>query len=251
MISALIEATQFLTRARSVDVDDIILNTAGAVMGYAVYRILSALAERTVTGRTTLDRLASEQRGEPLLSATVPVVLTALIAVPLLVNQVFDATLSIDDAAAQATAGWRDATIGVGTDINDHTYIVASELGQKGSIRLATFQRVLPGRYTALSTGDEPAVDGSCYATSISSFNPSEGEQPILAVWGYNDGPAATVTINGNGLNHTFQLKANDYFVVGTEFSYDPTAETLADFDLAFTNEAGVDTTPQFSPPNG
>lgn len=250
-ISALIEATQFVTRARSVDVDDIILNSAGAMIGYVTYRILNRAVRRYSTAQATLDRLAATNRSEPLLCATVPVLLTALIAVPTMVNQVFDATLSRSDVTTEATAGWSDATVAAETNVNDHSYVVVSQSGSEGPLRLATFQRVLPGRYTALGTAEEPAAAGSRFATGISSFNPTAGEQPILVLWGYNDGPAATLSITGNGIAQLFELPANDYFVVGAEFPYDPDIGILPDFRFAFADEAGADVTPRFRASNG
>jgi glycopeptide antibiotics resistance protein len=245
-VSTLIEATQFVTRARSVDVDDILLNTAGAVAGFAVYRTTTALARSSPTATRLFDRMASTNPTEPLLTAVIPITLTMLIALPIMVNQVVDATLSDTGIVSQATTGWADSTIGTRTNIGDHTYLVVTQLDHEGPLRLASFQRVLPGRYTWLGTGDEPAAGGSRYSTNISAFNPSEGEQPILAVWGYNADPAATLTVTGNGLNQTFTLQANDYFVVGAKFEYDPDSAVLPDFQLSFIDGNGADITRRF-----
>ncbi len=245
-ISALIEAMQFVTRARSVDVDDILLNTAGAMVGFAAYRTITALTRSSPTATRLLNRMASTNPTEPLLTATIPISLTMLIALPIMINQIVDATLSDTGIVSQATTGWADGTIGARTNIGDHTYLVVTQPDHDGPLRLASFQRVLPGRYTSLSTGDEPAGGGSRYSTNISAFNPSEGEQPILAVWGYNADPEATLTVTGNGLNRTFTLQANDYFVVGAQFEYDPDIAVLPDFHFSFRDENGADITRRF-----
>lgn len=44
--SALIEATQLITRVGSLDVDDIILNTIGGVMGYLIFAICNCLRRK-------------------------------------------------------------------------------------------------------------------------------------------------------------------------------------------------------------
>ncbi len=45
-VSALVEVSQLLFHAGSCDVDDVILNTAGALLGYAVFRLASTLYYR-------------------------------------------------------------------------------------------------------------------------------------------------------------------------------------------------------------
>jgi glycopeptide antibiotics resistance protein len=49
MVSILIESLQLATSFRSVDIDDVLLNTTGAVIGFMLYKIISSLIKPTAT----------------------------------------------------------------------------------------------------------------------------------------------------------------------------------------------------------
>ena len=51
MIAILIEVLQLATSFRSVDIDDVLLNTTGAVVGFILYKIISSLITPTVTAK--------------------------------------------------------------------------------------------------------------------------------------------------------------------------------------------------------
>ena len=93
-ISLLIETVQYLTRARSVDIDDVILNTTGAMIGYGAYRIAATTLEAAPAGNRLLQRLGSDTGREPLLLGVIPLVLTAAIVVPVMISTVVGETLS-------------------------------------------------------------------------------------------------------------------------------------------------------------
>ena len=47
LVAILIEALQLATSYRSVDIDDVLLNTTGAVIGFILYKIISSLIKPT------------------------------------------------------------------------------------------------------------------------------------------------------------------------------------------------------------
>ncbi len=53
MIAILIEVLQLATSFRSVDIDDVLLNTTGAVIGFILYKIISSLMKPTVKIKTS------------------------------------------------------------------------------------------------------------------------------------------------------------------------------------------------------
>ncbi len=55
-VSAFIEFLQLITRRRSADVDDILLNAAGACAGYLVYRLISAVLVTSSIGGPVISR---------------------------------------------------------------------------------------------------------------------------------------------------------------------------------------------------
>jgi glycopeptide antibiotics resistance protein len=49
LVAILIEVLQLATSFRSVDIDDVLLNTTGAVIGFILYKIISSLIKPTAT----------------------------------------------------------------------------------------------------------------------------------------------------------------------------------------------------------
>ena len=49
LVAILIEVLQLATSFRSVDIDDVLLNTTGAVIGFILYKIISSLLKPTAT----------------------------------------------------------------------------------------------------------------------------------------------------------------------------------------------------------
>ncbi len=247
VISLLIEGTQFLTRARSVDVDDVILNTTGAIVGLGVYMMATAMLKRIPSGAQFLGRLASTDRREPLLAGAFPLVVTAAIAVPMLLTTVVGQTLSggPDGIEAVALVDLPGAQIVAEREIGDHTFLLAaSETSPGGSVRLSEFEKVMPGRFTWLTTADSTTGTGPRYDSYITAFNPSVGEQPILVVWGTNAHSAAAVQVNGNGVDSVLPLDivpgdSAAAFVTGIEFAYDETVGIADEFELTFLDGAG------------
>ena len=113
LISLAIEVTQMLTGARAVDIDDVILNTTGAALGFVLFRIAAALLNRSSRGRVFLDRTGTAPEREPLLLARIPVGPTALITVPVMVATVVSGTLSDgpNGIVGNAMAGWPDSSL--------------------------------------------------------------------------------------------------------------------------------------------
>ncbi|MBT8207639.1 MAG: VanZ family protein, partial [Acidimicrobiia bacterium] len=85
-ISVAIELMQLITRARAVDIDDVILNTLGAALGFAIYRVVATLIRRFGLGRRLLDRAVADTEREQLLIPLWPIGVTLLIAIPMVLS---------------------------------------------------------------------------------------------------------------------------------------------------------------------
>lgn len=242
-ISLLVEGTQFLTRARSVDIDDVILNATGAMIGLGIYCLAAMVIRRFSIGRRVLGRIESGARREPLLAAAVPLFATAAIAVPMMMSTVVGQTLSngADGIESVALADLVDAHIVARGEIGAHTLLVASSEASAGPVvRLSEFERVLPGRYTWLATADSQAGTGSMFQYYVTAFNPSVGEQPMLVIWGTNADSAAAVRVTGNGIDSVLTLETGSAFATGVEFAYDSTVGILDEFDFEFIARDGA-----------
>lgn len=244
-LSLTIELAQLVTRARSVDVDDVILNTVGAMLGWSAWRVGQVLAARWPAARTLLDRLAVATDREPMLTGAIPVVATVLLTVPFMIGTVVDATLGEQAAARDAARGWPGGEVAARADIGGDTLLLAVD-GPRHVMRLQGYNRVLPGRYSLESWSDDvPAVDSS-YRYGITTYNLAKGEQPTLYLWGVNRAGATSVDVSGNGVAVTWPLPDTPHFVVGAMF--DPTggdgaADALEPWSVRFRDGDGRDVT--------
>jgi len=251
VVSLSIEIAQLLTGARAVDIDDVILNTSGAALGFGFFWIIAALLNRSSGGRAFLNRTGAATGREPLLRARVPVGLTALITVPVMVATVVSGTLSDgpNGIVGDAAAGWPDGSLVARADVAGHSFLVIREASSEAAhLRLAVYKRVLPGRFIQLQTGEMPPGRGSRYSSTITQFNTTTDEQPVLAYWGSNRIGATTLIVTGEGLVQQMPLTAG-YFVAG--FPFDPNSlfagnDVMAEPQLQFLDEAGNDVTNEF-----
>jgi hypothetical protein len=184
VISLAIEVTQVLTRARAIDIDDVILNTAGAAVGFAVYWVMAAVAQRSEGGQALWDRLGAQPDREPLLLGIVPVGLTVVIVIPMMLSTIMAGTLGEGQGGilGYAIAELPGSAVAARTDVAEYTFVLVGEADGEGQrLALVGYERVLPGRYTWVQTGQMPAGGGSHYASTITAFDPSRGELPALS----------------------------------------------------------------------
>ncbi len=249
-ISVLIELTQLASRARAIDVDDVLLNTAGAMLGWALARAALALLERHAGSRALLERAGAAPVGEPLRHALVPALCTVALVVPTMMVMIASETLGegIDGIDGVALDSWQDGAVVARADVEEHTYLLGTDQRPDGQLaRLASFERVPGRRYTPQILGEPMSTERSTLRWSITAFNPSAGEQPALFVYGVNRDGASTLRVRGNGLDETLTLPSSPYFLFG--FGFVPVDEDdgrLQEFELTVTDAAGEDVTDRF-----
>lgn len=252
VISAVIELTQVFTRARAIDVDDVILNVLGAMIGYVLFALARAMAKGRPKLETVLVRFGAERTSrEPLLTPVVPILITLAVVLPMMLGTIVEATLADgpDGIIAYATEGRSDVDVVAREDIGEHTFVLTSERqGAAERLTRVDFERVLPGRFTWIGTG-EMRSSGSTFSWSITTFNVVRGEIPLVVVWGSNAAMAAEVEVSGNGVTEQLGIPPGSAFVVGFSFDVDvhSKGDVLDDFDFVFYDRSGVDVTSQFN----
>lgn len=252
VISVAIEATQLFSRARTVDIDDVILNTTGAALGFVMYLAGAAIAKRSTNGSMLLDRLGQAPHREPLLAAAVPIALTVLISLPLMLSTIVDGTLNSDATVALALENSPGSTVVAQASFEEQSFVlVKDDSGDDAQILRYDFEKVLPGRFTWLGWSQLSAGDRSRYTWNITPFNTAKNELPKILLWGINRSEAAAATMSGNGIVETLSLPPETYFVVGFTwdiYAYEAVAPTelLQDFAVTFTTADGIDVTDQF-----
>jgi glycopeptide antibiotics resistance protein len=240
-ISGFIEGTQLVTRARAVDVDDVILNTVGAMIGLGVFSLAAPLFDRRRAGRRLLERTVSATGGEPLLAAALPILLTAAIAIPMMLSVIADETLGTDDIEAVALATLTGGQVVARADVGNHTFVVVSGDTPDGPATIRSdFKKVLPGRYTAIGTSSsDHRADDSAYRLAFTTYNPTAGEQPILVIWGTNADEATTVRVMGSQVDTEVLLHTGADFVAAVELDVGA-GGIRDDFRVTFVAEDGT-----------
>jgi hypothetical protein len=94
-----------------------------------------------------------------------------------------------------------------------------------------------------------PAGPDPRYSSTITPFNTTTDEQPVLVYWGSNPAGATMLIVTGEGLVQQLPL-TSEYFVAG--FPFDPNSlfgrgDIMAEPRLQFLDGAGNDVTIQFA----
>ncbi len=246
VVSFAIELGQSITGARASDVDDVILNTAGAMAGYSVYLGFRWVLEHSAVGRSTLSRLGSTTEREPLLLAWLPMALIVAIAVPLILSSVFDATLDgdgiVDDAVSLSTGG----EVVARADLPSHTFLlVRNDMAADATLALTAYERLPLGRFTRTVWSDPVAEVPSAFSYTTTEFDIAREVGPTIVVWGSNQVDAAFVEMTVASRSVSFGISGERYFVVGDVFPIDP-ASPMLDISITFFDLTGRDVSGEF-----
>jgi glycopeptide antibiotics resistance protein len=251
VLSAAIEIVQIPTQVRATDVDDVILNVVGALIGLLVFRAVWAMVKRSGRAVAVDERVGARVTREPLLAGLSPVVATLVLTVAILIPTVVSHTLTESGVTQTAAAGLPQGSVVARADVSGHLFVLArgSENGQE-LLQFTEYKRVLPGRFTHTTTGDIVRASGSGSAWSLTAYDVAHHEKPIVYVWGRNESGATSVvfSIRGQSPDHMFPI--GRYFVAA--FPYDDTADAADNgvidrIDLRFVDDAGHDLTSQFA----
>lgn len=252
VISVAIELLQIFTRARAVDVDDVILNTLGGAIGFFLFRAAGALLGRWERAEWLIGRLGASTGREPLLIGLVPTLATLGVVVPLMVTSINTATLvsGQDGVLGDAELLWPGSSVVASAVIEEHLYVLVHE----GSfdpelLALVEYEQVLPGRYTRTAWGDMTLEHESQFTWSISAFNSEREEVPVVTVWGTNGVGAASLEIRNIGLEQRLTIPEGSHFAVGLPYDverHQGLSSRLADFEIRFFDAEGREVTAEF-----
>jgi hypothetical protein len=251
VLSAIIEIIQIPTQAHSTDVDDVILNVIGALLGLAVFRAGWALAGRWKLRDRLATRLSSRSRREPLLTALAPFAIILVLTSAVLVPKVVAGTLSRAAVARSIVGELPGASEVARTEVGGYLFAMArADDGGREVLRRTEFKKVLPGRFVLTAEGDEVRADASDYICSITAYDPTHGEKPVVYVEGCNEVGATSVTLNVRG-RPSGRASVGRYFVAAftlDDGDLDPRGHfDFEDLSITFTDSAGLDVTSRFA----
>lgn len=241
LISLGIELLQLPTRVRATDVDDILLNVVGALIGYALFRLLRRVAPHSPRLSALIDRSGAGVQAEPLLAALLPLSLIILLTLGLMVPRVLSGTLSESAMYQEATRGLPTGSVAARAEAGGFVVLVAK--AADGSYMHASYERVLPGRYTKLGWSDVSTGAGSRYSVGVTAYNPTVGESPLIYIVGRNDAGASTIVISSKGRGTLSEGSVDRYFAVVVPPSTEPDSSYV---DVVFRTADGRDVTDAF-----
>lgn len=248
--SLAIEVVQIATRARATDVDDVIINAAGAMAGYLVYRIAVGVVGRSPAFGRILVRLAASPKGEPLVPGAILFGATLAITAPFMASSILASTIGEGSEGIEADAAgrWPGATLAARAGAGLYEFLVVETSDGLGVVH---YERVLPGRYTWVGSSDPAEVEGSHFNWSISAFNVSREELPAVVVWGANEDGANRLLVDGNGARENLPIGGGTF---AAAFLFDVYADVevdsdgiLDDFGIRFVTPDGEDVSDQFA----
>ena len=246
VLSVLIEIVQIPTQAHSTDVDDVIFNVVGALIGFALFRAVWAFVSKRQLGRRLREALSSRSRREPLLIALVPFVIILVLTTGVVAPKVVAGTISRE--AITRGVGGPDGVEVARAETGGYLIVVCrSGTGVQELLWCSEFKKVLPGRFTATAVSDMIRKDGSGYSWSMTPYDTRGGKKPVLYVWGRNEAGAATVSVRARDLL-IGRADIGAYFVAA--FSLDAElvrGDALGELSITYKSSAGEDLTPRFA----
>jgi hypothetical protein len=255
-VTAAVEAVQWLSRARIFDIDDLILNTVGALLGLGLYHAGVLLLGRGDRSRAWRERVEVDGGLPPLRRAVLPVALATALTLPFAVVPVMSQTMTGGTGAgsigADALASSNGGRVVARSEWERRVYVLtASGAGEDERLALHDYLRVLPGRYAHGSDAELPAGDGDSWAWTMA---PTKTDSP---------GPARVMVYGTNHRSNAVRLEvvtsegtrplrwSGGRYLLAT-FTYDDRRDaaddgTINGFELRFFDAAGRDVTGSFT----
>lgn len=218
--SLMIEIIQAFTAMNLCDIDDIIFNTLGAILGCITFNILYKVLKKTKIGEL-IRKVSSSFNANLLVLAAKPigimVLLVSILSFTVVYNTTMSGDLSDDELAKSVFQYSVDSDFEVVTNIGDYKLFLKDE---GNYLDLRYIKSVLNNRwYNAMDTIGQ--TDNTSVDYSVGTLH--DGELTTVVVFGKNKS-ASKIKIEFNGKEYTEEIKENEYFVVPF-----PTFETLDD----------------------
>jgi hypothetical protein len=249
-VTTLIEAVQWLSRSRIFDVDDLILNTAGGLLGLGLYHVGVRVFGRGERAQDWLARIVDEDERSPLMRAALPVSLAVALALPFAVIPVMSETLAAGTGSGSITAD-AIASSGGGRVVareewDTSVYVLTvTGAGQDEVLSVHDYLEVLPGRYwhgadSELRTGGE-----DCWGWNMTSVE-NETDVARVLVYGTNRrAKAVRLDVGTTGGVRSLALPAVDFFLTSLPYEYraDASNDGIVSFEPRFFDASGRDVT--------
>jgi glycopeptide antibiotics resistance protein len=249
-VSALIEIVQLVSRTRIFDIDDLILNTVGALVGLGLYHVGVRLFARGEHPRSLLARISVEGGRPPLLRAVLPVVLIVALTLPFAVVPVLLQTRTSGTGpgsiAADAVAATTGGRVVARAEWDGRAYLLTvAGTGADEVVTLHVYIEVLPGRYTGESEGELMTGGGDSWGWTTAPTKAGATGPAHVVIYGTNrrTGAVRLDVVTADSVQ-PLQWSGGEFFLA--TFTCDAADGGIFSFKVRFSDAKGHDVTAGF-----
>ena len=235
-----IEFLQYFTSNNITDIDDLIFNTIGAILGFCCFRLV-----RCVVGKTKLinilEKIQDTKTDKIIKLAVKPLgVMLVVIIIFSGVSGYFStySAKALDEELSVMT--FQNSSKDLLTkDFKEYKFVLQNDGGR---IELYSFKKVLINRY-AKNYGSQMSLDGKACGYNIDILMET-GNKGIFVVYGKNNS-SSKISIEYNGEEHEEDILPNEEFIIVYPHYINFNEGNIKDiynsdnYDIKFTNEDG------------
>lgn len=203
-----IEFIQIFTPSNITDVDDIIFNILGSVLGFFIFNICYKIIKNSKCVNV-IDKVSSDYKGGLVGLCVKPIGAMILSIIILSTMVAYSSTASgklSDEEIVKAVFSYYDNyEIIASKNFDDYKFLLSED---EGRIELLTAEKVLNNRWTG---GAGSQFDNTAFDYSVTTIN--NDNKTGLIVFGKNK-DADTIEIEFNGNKYSEVIKKDDYFIV-------------------------------------
>ncbi|ENQ3081323.1 VanZ family protein [Bacillus cereus] len=213
VFSLLIEVLQLLTPSNLTDIDDIIFNTLGAVIGYFLYNICIKILHKTKFANI-VDKITTDYNSNFLILSLKLLIPVILISVTTIYSALYSSTISgkssNEDIAKKLFPTYVSDGYVYSAEFSDYKFF----LTKNGNyIDLLTAKKVLNNRWTQNDEAFSLDLSNKDYGYSIKKLFGNNYENLGIVLFGKNF-DAESIEITFYGKKYSQELTPNDYFIV-------------------------------------
>jgi len=210
--SVSIEVIQYFTAINITDIDDVIFNTFGTVIGLLCYRIFKCIIER-VNLKKLLNLVQNKEQDKILSLAIKPIGIMLccgiIITYGIAYISTYSSKLSDEEMAVAAFSRYSDGEFVAFKDFDKYKFSLKDE---GDYIEIGRLQRVLNNRYTA-GWNTQLHWRNMRFGYGVDIINNYDTNEASVVVFGKNNTSKALI-INFNGELYTEELLPNEYFII-------------------------------------
>lgn len=233
LASLTIESLQLFTKNNITDIDDIIFNTLGSIIGFIIFNIIYSIFKNTKIGAFT-ESLSCPFDGNLIIKTTNPILVMILLLVILSFSFLYSGTISgnvsNNKLASEVFGSSSIEYYKISKNFEDYKFLLSDNYD---FIELKTFKRTFINRWYHDNSRSFDSKNCNYSLLTLQENNLISG-----VVFGKNI-DANTIQINFKGTKYTENLNENEYFIV--PFPNFENVDNLTDFYNFFEGKESLD----------